>query len=129
MVAAIVAAVLGWIFFWSGLTKLAQPGNSALSLVNFRIVKRYRRSNGTVLGAAECLIAIVAFASLSYRPLLTVSLLTFLVILTAISRMISLALARGESFACSCFGSQGEALSTRTLHGCVRASSFQRQLN
>ena len=119
MPAAIVAAVLGWIFALSGLAKIARPGESALALVNFRVIRRYHRMNGLILGAAECLLAIVVLVSLSNRILTVLSLFVLMAVFLVLARLVSLALARGESFACACFGTAGKTISARIQHRSV----------
>lgn len=110
-VSSICDGLLAGIFIVSGLSKARRPLRAALALRNFRVIRRVRPGIGRLVGAIEFAAAVaVLIAPWAWGAYLPVdALLTIFVILIARS------LARGEDFACACFGETGSHLSTWSL--------------
>lgn len=109
--------LLALIFAWSGSTKLRRPGRTALALIDFGLVRTYRRELGVVVGASELLLGVVlALAAMSAGSRLTplasacaAAVLSFFVLIIARS------LRRGDAFPCFCFGGETSELSRSSL--------------
>src|ERR671933_2280657 len=50
--------ILAMIFVWSGVAKLRRPTLAAMAMMDFGILRRIRPRLGSVLGAAEVLVAL-----------------------------------------------------------------------
>lgn len=103
--------LLAIVFALAAAPKLRRPALAALAMVDFRVTRRAHPALGAALGGAEAAVA-VALAS-GVAP--AVSLAAAALLLWAFVALIARALARGESFACWCFGETAEGLSRRTL--------------
>src|SRR5687768_12917593 len=96
-------------FVASGVPKLRRPFESALAMVRFGVLKRIRPQAGRLLGAVEVLIG----AALLLSPSPFVPAAAGLALLSVFTVLIVVALARGRSFDCACFGT-GERISWST---------------
>ena len=106
-----LATTVAVVFILSGVTKLWRPRPTALAIVDFGLLTQVSLRAAIGVGLSEVLLGLWIVSELRVRLALTVAsvLLLFFVAL------IGTALARGESFACACFGDSEKALSWWTL--------------
>ena len=103
--------ILAIVFAWSGVAKLRQPTLAAMAMMDFGVIRRVRPRLGSVLGAAEVLVAlslVTGTLPALFLPI-TAGLLWFFVLL------IAKGLLSGEDFPCFCFGDADSRLSRLTL--------------
>lgn len=108
---SVTIALVGVIFLWSGAAKLRRPNLTALTLVDFGVVKG--RHPAAAIGFSAGEVALGVWLLSGYAPLPAVSLATAL--LASFVFLIGRSLAAGAQFACFCFGQSGSTLSVRTL--------------
>lgn len=112
----VLTALLGLTLLWSGISKARSPWNAAFALVDFGIVQRpqmlltWSAILGE-LGIASALLIGPAISPELVQLTTTVAACTLLLFAALIAR----ALLAGRSFACSCFGSEGEEITGATL--------------
>lgn len=102
---------LAVIFAWSAISKLRRPASAAMAMVDFRVVRKLQPRLGSVLGAAEMLLALslaLGVAPEFFLPLAAglLWLFVFLIARSLLSR---------EQFACFCFGDTESKISRWTL--------------
>ena len=106
-----LAWLLAVVLFFAGVTKAVRPWRFALTLTDFRIMRRPSRNAALAVAAIELgvalLIAIPATRIYAVVPA-TALFLAFTVLLSA-------AVIRGDRFPCGCFGSEDEEISLRSL--------------
>jgi hypothetical protein len=107
---AVATGALAAMFVASGVPKLRRPFDSALAMVRFGVSQRIRPAAGRVLGAVEVLLGVALVASPSPRW----PTLAGIVLLVVFTTLVAVALARGRSFECACFGA-GERISWATV--------------
>ncbi|WP_410812247.1 MauE/DoxX family redox-associated membrane protein [Micromonospora sp. 067-2] len=107
---AVAVGVLAAMFVASGVPKLRRPFDSALAMVRFGVLKRIRPVAGRALGGAEVLLGVALVASPSPRW----PALAGVALLAVFTTLVAVALARGRSFECACFGT-GERISWSTV--------------
>jgi hypothetical protein len=101
---------LAVVFFASGAGKLRSPDAAVQAMRTFRIPAVQSRGWGLALGGAELAAAAAVLVPAWHSPV-AAGMVLFLGAATA---LVGLALARGERFACACFGG-GEIISGWTL--------------
>lgn len=113
------ATVLTWllaaVFAWSGAVKVARPTRAALALLDFGLVRRVRPRLGLAAGGFELGLAALLVAGFASDALVPVGAGAAAATLALFAALIARGLARGERFACFCFGDASEPLSWRTL--------------
>jgi Methylamine utilisation protein MauE len=107
----ITGYLIGLVFAWSGTAKVKRPELVALAMVDFGVVRRPRVAYAWSLIVVELFLAaaLITFP-VGWLPLLVAGLLFW-----AFTLLIGVALARGASFPCSCFGESETILSWRSL--------------
>jgi uncharacterized membrane protein YphA (DoxX/SURF4 family) len=101
---------LAVVFFASGAGKLRSPDAAVQAMRMFRIPAVQSRGWGLALGGAELAAAVAVLVPAWHKPVAAAMAL----FLAAATALVGLALARGERFACACFGG-GEVISGWTL--------------
>jgi hypothetical protein len=107
---------LAGVFVWSGTAKLRRPTLAALALVDFGLTGRVKPRLGVALALSEiCLAGSLILAAFEGEPFQTLSASAATVFLATFVALITRGLARGERFACFCFGGASSGLSLLTL--------------
>lgn len=107
MTGEVLAILVGFVFVVSGTSKLRTPWMTALSMVDFGVLRSARRRAAFALGTGELVLGIAAL--LGVAPALAAAT----VLLWFFAFLIALHVHRGQAFPCSCFGGR-EAISAAT---------------
>lgn len=106
---SVVSGLLAGIFTVSGVSKLSRPYQAALALRNFRVANRVRPGAGRLVGVIE------VAAALAVTPGFWAGYVPAALLLAIFTVLIARSLARGEHFACNCFGEHGGELTAFSL--------------
>jgi hypothetical protein len=118
----VLVALLGFVFAWSGTAKARSPWTPALAVVNFGVVKQPSLRLAWAIALGEIGLAAILLISPVMSPsLAALAAGSAACVLLAFSLLIARALRSGRSFACACFGSGDDRLSSSTL---ARASAL-----
>lgn len=112
----LICFALALVFTWSGISKLLQRQATARSLASFGLGDRRHEGPAVLLALLELMLAgalwTASFLAASYGA---AALGATLVLLLAFTVAVARAVARGESFACMCFGDETAPIGAGTV--------------
>lgn len=117
---SIATGVLGVMFIWSGITKVAKPRQAAMAMVHLGVAKRPRAWYGRFAGWAEVTLGVSLAIAPGLPPILLITAATLTFFAVLLSRPVIL----GQSVSCFCFGESEDKVTALTVLRTVGLAAF-----